>query len=346
MPPQNDEANLARIRDNQRRSRARRKEYQQGLEQRVRMYEEQGIEASTEVQQAARHVSEENRNLRALLRHHGVSRAEIDSYLQSSKGPAGAAGAAMTAVTAATSPANSLSLSETADGHHVQVLEQLLMPRPVARTASPAAEACSSSNGVGVGPFTSPEAALLAARSPSRTSSASADVSPQPSSMSAPLPTDKGKKMADAADYAAAGATSSSYPRDYLLSPGTYNVALASRAGSSAPTSAGLPFYGLDGTSTEDLQYASSPAFFDYNVSPHYLDPAGYAQTHQTQPQPPAGLVAGTVVSQAPGTYYATATHGGMPGTPGSTAYVRPCAACLSGMGCQMHGPFYGGVGE
>ncbi|RSL42346.1 hypothetical protein CEP51_016491 [Fusarium floridanum] len=75
-------ANLARIRDNQRRSRARRREYLQELEQRLRVYEIQGIHASYEVQQAAQRVAEENRQLRGLLNRHGIAEGYISSYLQ------------------------------------------------------------------------------------------------------------------------------------------------------------------------------------------------------------------------------------------------------------------------
>ncbi|KAI4603103.1 hypothetical protein KJ359_005895 [Pestalotiopsis sp. 9143b] len=78
-----DKANLTRIRENQRRSRARRKEYLQELEQRIRVYEQQGIEASTEIQQAARKVADENRKLRALLVQQGIDESSIESYLHS-----------------------------------------------------------------------------------------------------------------------------------------------------------------------------------------------------------------------------------------------------------------------
>lgn len=70
--------NLARIRDNQRRSRARRKEYLQDLETRYRQCEQLGIEASAEIQAAGRRVVDENRRLRALLKQQGLSDAEID----------------------------------------------------------------------------------------------------------------------------------------------------------------------------------------------------------------------------------------------------------------------------
>ena len=81
-PPRTQEkANLARIRDNQRRSRARRKEYLQELEGKFRNCELLGVEASSEIQSAARRVAEENKRLRALLRARGVGDAEVDEFL-------------------------------------------------------------------------------------------------------------------------------------------------------------------------------------------------------------------------------------------------------------------------
>ena len=76
-----EKANLARIRDNQRRSRARRKEYLQELEGKFRNCELLGVEASSEIQSAARRVAEENKRLRALLRARGVGDAEVDEFL-------------------------------------------------------------------------------------------------------------------------------------------------------------------------------------------------------------------------------------------------------------------------
>ncbi|KAH7089258.1 hypothetical protein FB567DRAFT_328778 [Paraphoma chrysanthemicola] len=69
--------NLARIRDNQRRSRARRKEYLQELEAKIRSCEQVGIEASSEIQLAARKVLDENKKLRSLLHERGVSEPEV-----------------------------------------------------------------------------------------------------------------------------------------------------------------------------------------------------------------------------------------------------------------------------
>jgi hypothetical protein len=77
-------ANLARIRDNQRRSRARRKEYLQELETKWRVCEQMGIEASAEMQQAARRVLDENKKLRIMLNQRGVSNDEIDAFAVSS----------------------------------------------------------------------------------------------------------------------------------------------------------------------------------------------------------------------------------------------------------------------
>ncbi|KAL2070752.1 hypothetical protein VTL71DRAFT_13778 [Oculimacula yallundae] len=82
MSTSSEKANLARIRDNQRRSRARRKEYLQELETRLRQCELLGVEASSEIQTAARRVAEENRQLRTLLLQHGVKDEGIEIYLQ------------------------------------------------------------------------------------------------------------------------------------------------------------------------------------------------------------------------------------------------------------------------
>ncbi|KAI9749662.1 MAG: hypothetical protein M1815_002367 [Lichina confinis] len=67
-----------RTRENQRRSRARRKEYLQELETRWRKCEESGAAASLELQAAARRVAEENKELRLMLRELRVPDAEIN----------------------------------------------------------------------------------------------------------------------------------------------------------------------------------------------------------------------------------------------------------------------------
>lgn len=87
MAIRQEKANLARIRDNQRRSRARRKEYLQELEARLRQCELQGIEASAEIQLAARRVADENKKLRMLLNQNGVDDDNIEAYLQSKASP-------------------------------------------------------------------------------------------------------------------------------------------------------------------------------------------------------------------------------------------------------------------
>ncbi|KAB2570208.1 hypothetical protein BFW01_g6039 [Lasiodiplodia theobromae] len=80
--------NLARIRDNQRRSRARKKEYLQELESKYRACEQMGVQASAEIQAAAKRVLDENRRLRALLQKMGVSDSEIDSFNDPNPNPA------------------------------------------------------------------------------------------------------------------------------------------------------------------------------------------------------------------------------------------------------------------
>ena len=79
--------NLARIRDNQRRSRARRKEYVQELEQRLREAESRRAQASADIQLAARKVVDENKKLRTLLNRHGVRDESIDAFLRSDAEP-------------------------------------------------------------------------------------------------------------------------------------------------------------------------------------------------------------------------------------------------------------------
>ena len=74
---------VLRNREHQRQSRARRREYISELESRIRKYEDEGSRITAEVQAAARKVAEENRNLRALLKAHGISTAVIDTYLSS-----------------------------------------------------------------------------------------------------------------------------------------------------------------------------------------------------------------------------------------------------------------------
>ncbi|KAK9452444.1 hypothetical protein V1511DRAFT_513805 [Dipodascopsis uninucleata] len=71
-----------RARENQRCSRARRKEYVQSLEQRLRAFEKQGVSVTKEIQLAGRRAAEENTLLRSLLRIHGVAGTEIDQFLQ------------------------------------------------------------------------------------------------------------------------------------------------------------------------------------------------------------------------------------------------------------------------
>ncbi|KAI5862481.1 hypothetical protein GGS23DRAFT_77812 [Durotheca rogersii] len=74
-------------RDNQRRSRARRRDVLASLQQRVAEYERRDAQATLQMQAAARAVLAENQRLRALLRRRGVSQPEIDAYLAAPDGP-------------------------------------------------------------------------------------------------------------------------------------------------------------------------------------------------------------------------------------------------------------------
>jgi DNA polymerase II large subunit len=81
----NDTASALRIRENQRRSRNRRKELIEELQGRLNEYERKGVEATQDMQRAARKVAQENMRLRSLLARHGVSQEEVEIYLRLSE---------------------------------------------------------------------------------------------------------------------------------------------------------------------------------------------------------------------------------------------------------------------
>lgn len=74
-------ASTIQNRNNQRLARARRKELIDDLQKRLHEYERRGVEASLEMQQAARLVTLENQRLRHLLAARGVSQHEITAHL-------------------------------------------------------------------------------------------------------------------------------------------------------------------------------------------------------------------------------------------------------------------------
>ncbi|KAF1960731.1 hypothetical protein CC80DRAFT_544128 [Byssothecium circinans] len=81
-----DTPSSIRIRENQKRSRDRRKGLLDSLQKRVQDFELNGVRATHEMQQAARRVAQENERLRSLLALHGVSRERVDLYLSSFDG--------------------------------------------------------------------------------------------------------------------------------------------------------------------------------------------------------------------------------------------------------------------
>ncbi|KAI1647954.1 uncharacterized protein F4817DRAFT_364921 [Daldinia loculata] len=76
------QADLDRIRDNQRRSRARRKEYVKSLEERLGLYKRQGAEVTLHIQRAAQRVAEHNQKMRILLNTLGFDDEKINCFLQ------------------------------------------------------------------------------------------------------------------------------------------------------------------------------------------------------------------------------------------------------------------------
>ncbi|KAI0100636.1 hypothetical protein GGR51DRAFT_563970 [Nemania sp. FL0031] len=75
-------ADPAQNRVNQQRSRARRKEYVEALEARVHEFEHREVQATLEMQRAAREVAWVNERLMELLAARGVSREEVDEFLR------------------------------------------------------------------------------------------------------------------------------------------------------------------------------------------------------------------------------------------------------------------------
>lgn len=73
---------LARVRENQRKSRARKQEYVNELEQRLAACKEQAHQKDIEHRLATQKVEAENRNLKALLGSLGVPSASVQQYLQ------------------------------------------------------------------------------------------------------------------------------------------------------------------------------------------------------------------------------------------------------------------------
>lgn len=73
---------LARVRENQRKSRARKQEHVKELEQRLAVCKEQAQQKDIAYRLATQKVEAENRHLKALLESLGVSRGSVQKYLQ------------------------------------------------------------------------------------------------------------------------------------------------------------------------------------------------------------------------------------------------------------------------
>ncbi|KAK9390369.1 hypothetical protein V1515DRAFT_590135 [Lipomyces mesembrius] len=78
----NNTDHLARIRENQRRSRARKREYVADLETKIRSCQEEGLQLNIQIQRTARRVVDENRKLRELLSKVGVDDRMVEDWLR------------------------------------------------------------------------------------------------------------------------------------------------------------------------------------------------------------------------------------------------------------------------
>lgn len=76
------EATLARVRNNQRKSRARRQEYIASLERKLRDYEAGAAPLDVESQRTLRRLERENRRLKSLLGAAGLPQIWMDAYLK------------------------------------------------------------------------------------------------------------------------------------------------------------------------------------------------------------------------------------------------------------------------
>lgn len=136
-----------RARDNQRTSRARRKALLNDLQRRLDEYERRGVQATLEMQQAARRVAWENARLRALLLEKGVSEMEIEGWLrQGAEGgdgsftprrPAMASGGVQRARNSSSVPGTAMSNKQSTAPLSTSRSTPLLKPPPAGRHALP-----------------------------------------------------------------------------------------------------------------------------------------------------------------------------------------------------------------
>ncbi|EWC44391.1 hypothetical protein DRE_01217 [Drechslerella stenobrocha 248] len=126
-------AATVRIRNNQRRSRANRKAYVASLERKLEEYSARGIQATVEMQSAARAVATENQRLRALLCKIGVSPDEVTAYLQSFRAPDGPS----PATTSEELAADRIQKPSTRQGHDDDPSGKVTAPEERVRSPAP-----------------------------------------------------------------------------------------------------------------------------------------------------------------------------------------------------------------
>ncbi|KAK9369038.1 hypothetical protein V1509DRAFT_620933 [Lipomyces kononenkoae] len=127
---------LARIRENQRRSRARKREYVAELETKVRSCQAEGLQLNIQIQRTARRVVEENRKLRELLSKVGVDESVIDAWLKSEDGGQNESGPAQRkevedilkekhpSIACATAPEKTVNDGQTPEGSQIPVAQE------------------------------------------------------------------------------------------------------------------------------------------------------------------------------------------------------------------------------
>lgn len=116
-----------RVRENQRRSRARRNELIKDLQHRLREYEEKEIHATLVMQFAGRRVNWENTQLRDLLASKGVSGEEIDQFLRSREHDAAH-------ISSKNFPGERIASATAAQSHGVKAIGNLPFGGPIDQT--------------------------------------------------------------------------------------------------------------------------------------------------------------------------------------------------------------------
>ncbi|OIW31949.1 hypothetical protein CONLIGDRAFT_246221 [Coniochaeta ligniaria NRRL 30616] len=313
-----------RIRDNQRRSRQKRKEHLQELEEKLRQCQFQGVEASIEIQAEARKVAEENKKLRTLLNTHGILDDCIAEFLASGT------------IFPPRHPTSDYPHLAAASGT-VQTLERLLEPRRP-RCLEPS-ETCCAQSSVDSCSRQVEAAVTLKSRESSIVSGLSIwGIPAHPDGLRSSISSQEGQIQ----------------PPQYIAGPSSGTVlsrtgaAMALKGLSSIKTDARSPTSSnLASASVSSGAHSQQP--YDYNM-PLFSTSSGYDQPHPTRQRP--SLPSSGTSSAASSNYMqtqqtencsmATDVISGMTGM--DPHHVRDQLGCMPGMDYHVGAASFGNV--